>query len=83
METQLKSFLQSSQDPTAVANKVKGAILVASSIIIFAAAHVFHVTLTASDVVTLATEVSGIAGAVWTIYGGILHLVTWFGTVNK
>lgn len=77
---QLSSWLQSSQDPTQVANKVRGAILVASSIIIFLAAAFFHVTLSANDVVSAATEIGAVAGAVWTIYGFILHVVTWFGT---
>ena len=80
---QLKSWLQSSQDPTQVANKVRGAILVASSLIIFAAAGLFHITLTANDVVSAATEIGGVAGAVWTIYGFILPVVTWFGTVKN
>lgn len=78
----LYGALQSSQDPTEVANKVKGAILMASSVIIFGAAHVFGITLSANDVVTLGTDVSGVAGAVWMIYGCILHLVTWLGTVR-
>lgn len=83
MEKELHWLLQSSQDPTAVANKVKGLILMASSAIIFVAGFAFHVHLAASDVLTLATEISGIVGALLTVYGGILHLVTWFGTIEK
>lgn len=83
METQLRTWLQSSQDPTVVANKVKGIILAASSILIFLAAQVFHMTLTANDIIMLATELGTIAGAVWTIYGVILNLITWAGSVEK
>lgn len=83
METELKSFLQSSQDPTEVANKIKGCILAASSIIIFLAAQFFHITLSANDMITLATEIGTLAGAIWAIYGCFLHLVTWAGTVKK
>lgn len=82
METQLKAWLQSSQDPTEVANKVKGAILLASSAIIFGAALFFHITLTANDILTLSTEVGGVAGGIWMIYGCVLNIVTWFGSVK-
>lgn len=83
METELKSFLQSSQDPTEIANKVKGCILAASSLIIFFAAQLFHIQLGANDVITLASEIGTLAGAIWAIYGCVLHLVTWAGTVKK
>lgn len=75
--------LTSSQDPNEIANKVKGAIILASSLIIFIAARFFGITLTANDVVSLATEVSGIVGAVWFVYGSILHLVSWVAEVKK
>lgn len=80
---QLQKWLQSSQDPTQVANKVKGVILMGSSVVIMGAAFLFHIHLSATDVVTLATEISGIAGAVWAIYGCILHLITFIGTVRQ
>lgn len=80
---ELKSWLQSSQDPEQVANKVKGIILLSSSAIIFFAAQFFHLQLTAADIITLSTEIGGIAGTLWTIYGIILHIVTWFGSVRK
>lgn len=83
MESGLRKWLQSSQDPTAVGNKVKGIILAASAIVIFGAAQLFNITLTADDMVSLATEIGTVAGAMWAIYGAILHLVTWFGTVSK
>lgn len=83
MGNQLKAWLQSSQDPTQVANKVKGTILMGSSIVIFTAAHIFHVTISPENIVDLATEIGTLAGAVWAIYGCILHLITTFGTVKS
>ena len=74
----LPNWLSSSQNPDEVANKIKGAILVASSLIIMSAAYFFHITLTASDIVTLATQIGAVAGSVWAIYGAILNLITWF-----
>lgn len=82
MPRKLYGAVASSQDPSVVANKVKGAILAVSSIIIFLAGQFLHITLTAGDVLSLATEISTIAGAVWAIYGCILHLVTWAATVK-
>lgn len=70
--------LTSSQDPEQIANKVKGVILLFSSAIIFLASRLLGVTLTANDIVSLATEIGGISGAVWAIYGSILHLIAWF-----
>lgn len=78
----LKTFLQSSQDPTVIATKVKGAILAVASIIMFLALHLLGITLTANDVGTLATEISTLVGAIWTIYGCVLHLITWWGTIK-
>lgn len=80
---ELRGWLQSSQDPTAVANKVKGLILMASAGIIFVAAQFLHITLTANDVLSLATELGTIAGSIWAIYGAVLHLVTWLGSVKQ
>lgn len=75
--------LTSSQDPNEIANKVKGIVLMSSSVAIFVAARFIGIALTADDMVSLATEVSGIAGAVWAIYGSILHLITWFYQVRQ
>ncbi len=82
METALAPWIQSSQDATQVANKVRGAILFSSSALIFGAALFFHVQLNAADIITLGTELGAVAGAIWTIYGFILHVVTWFGTIK-
>jgi hypothetical protein len=83
MKNQLQGWLSSSQNPDQVANKVRGAILVASSLIIMGAAYLFHITLSASDIVTLATEIGATAGAVWTVYGVVLNIITWIGTVRS
>lgn len=80
MDTELRGWLQSSQDPTAIATKVKGAILAFSSIIIMVGAAAFHLTLTANDVIALATEIGTVAGAIWAIYGAFLHLTKWAGS---
>ena len=83
MQNELVSFLQSSQDPSEIANKVKGGILMVSSLIILTAAAAFHVTLQSSDVASLAAELGTMAGAIWTVYGCGLHLITWWGTIKK
>lgn len=82
MERKLAGILQSSQDPSQVANKVKGTILAFSGVVILVAARIFHITLTADDVVQLAGEIGTLAGAIWAIYGCVLNLITWLGTVK-
>lgn len=69
--------ITSSQNPEEIANTVKGLVLAFSSIIILVAQHFFHLTLTSNDVVSFATEISVVAGAVWTIYGGVLKVLAW------
>ena len=75
--------LTSSQSDTEIANKVKGMILLFSSAIIFLASRFFGLTLTANDLVSLATEIGGISGAVWAVYGSVLHLVAMFAEVKS
>lgn len=77
MEKKYGAFT-SSQNPTEISNRVKGIVLGLSSIIIFLASHFFGITLQASDVVSLATQLSAVAGAVWTIYGFVLSVITYF-----
>lgn len=78
----LKNWLQSSQDPTQVSNTVRGAVLSASALLVFFAAQFFHVTLTASDIMSLATEVGALAGVLWFFYGLIFKGVMYAGTVK-
>lgn len=69
MKPILASWLSSSADPTQVSNTVRGAVLAASAVIIFVAAQIFHITLTANDVIAIGTELGALAGAIWFIYG--------------
>lgn len=78
MEHKKFGALTSSQDPNEIANKVKGVILMSSSIIIFLAAKFFGIQLSATDITSLATMIGAVAGAVWAIYGTVLHLIAWF-----
>lgn len=70
--------LTSSQNPEEIANKVKGSVVLASSVIIFVAARFFNLQLSANDIVSLGTQLGAVAGAVWAIYGAILHLIALF-----
>ena len=74
-DTRKFGALTSSIDPTQVATRVKGAILAGSSIIIFLAAALFHLTLSANDIITLATEVGAVSGAVMTLYGAGMWVI--------
>ncbi len=78
MQTKRFGALTSSQDANEIANKVKGAILGFSSIIIFLAAQFFNIHLSANDIISLATELSAVAGAVWCLYGFALHGIKLF-----
>lgn len=77
-----KGWLASSADPQTISNTVRGAILAASAFIIFAAGQFFHVTLTANDVISLATEIGTLAGAIWFFYGLLMKGVIYSGTVK-
>lgn len=78
----LAGWLASSADPTQVSNTVRGAILALSSIIILIAAQVFHIQLSAGDVISLATEVGALAGSIWFLYGLIFKGTVKMGTVG-
>lgn len=79
MKPTFKGIVASSQDPTEIANTVKGIVLALSSVIVFTVAQFMHITLSANDVMSLATDLGTAAGAVWTVYGLILKLVVFFG----
>jgi hypothetical protein len=70
--------ITSSQNPEEIANTIKGMILAFSSIIILLGTQFFHLTLTANDVSSLATEVGTAAGAIWFLYGLGLKVLAYF-----
>ncbi len=69
MENKKFGAITSSQDPEQISNRIKGLTLACSSIIIFLASQFLHIKLDANDVVSLATELGMVAGAITTIYG--------------
>lgn len=79
MNTSNRRFgaFSSSENPDELANRVKAVILGLSTIIIFIVTHLFHITFTADDVVTLATGVSGMVSAIWLAYGTIKAFIIW------
>lgn len=80
---ELKSWLQSSQDPESVSNTVKGAILSVSAIIIFLAAQFLNLQLTANDILSLGTQLGALAGSLWFFYGLLMKGVVRVGSVRK
>jgi hypothetical protein len=77
MEKKYGAFT-SSQNPQEISNRVKGIVLSLSAIIIFVAGNVFNINLQPNDVTDIATQLGGVVGAVWTIYGAILALIARF-----
>lgn len=67
--------ITSSQDPEAIANKVKGVVLALSSVIAFLVAQLFNVQLSPQDMVGLASSLGAVAGGIWAIYGAGLHIL--------
>lgn len=78
MENQLKSWAQSSQDPTVVANTIKGLVLSGASLITYFTVTFFNITLSATDIANLATNLGLASGAILTVYGLIFKAVMWF-----
>lgn len=78
----LPKWLQSSVDPTEISNRVKGAVLACSSVIILVVTQIFHIGLTGNDVISLATEAGTVAGAIWTVFGSILWLMKWVSSLK-
>lgn len=75
--------LTSSQNPEEIANKVKGAVLLSSSIVIFLVSKLSGIELTVNDMTDVATSLGAVAGAIWAIYGTILHLIAWFYEIKQ
>lgn len=57
-----------------IATRIKGITLALSSIIMLVALQVFHITLTANDVASLASELGAVGGAIYTLYGAGMWL---------
>jgi len=81
METKptLPAYMTSSVDPAKVSSRVSGAVLACSSIIIFLAAQLINIQLTAEDIVGLATQIGAVAGSIVTVKGIIIWIMTKFG----
>ena len=67
--------ITSSTNPEDIAMRVKGITLALSSVIILVAGQLFHVTLSANDVISLATELGAVAGAITTLYGVGIYIL--------
>jgi hypothetical protein len=81
-QPELNPVIRSSTDYTQVSATVRGAIIAASSVIIFFASQFFGFVLTSNDVITLATEVGTVAGAIYFLYGLLKKVVVHFGRVR-
>lgn len=78
MDNRKFGSITSSQNPEEIATRVKGIVLAMSSIIILVAGQFFNVHLSANDVISMATELGAVAGAVTTLYGAGLWLLAKF-----
>ena len=78
MQNRRFGALSSSQDPSQLANKVKGIVVGLSSVIIYLASQFFNIQLSADNIVELGTQLGAVVGGVWAVYGAVLHLIAWF-----
>jgi hypothetical protein len=79
----IPNWMQSSltTTPDIVSNRVKGAVLLSSSVIIFAVAQLFHISIQPTDIVTLATQLGTVVGAIWFTFGAILKFLIYIDGV--
>lgn len=68
--------ISSSTNPTEIATRVKGIVLALSSVIILVASQFFNITLTSNDIITFASELGAVAGAITTLYGAGMWLLS-------
>lgn len=83
MKQKLGAWAASSSNPEEVSNRIKGIVLAFSSVIILVAAQVFHIQLSAADIVSLAGSLGTIGGLIWSLYGAGLVLVRWVAQVRN
>ena len=71
-------LLASSMSPEQVSTRVKGIVLALSSMIILFAGHFFGIKMAPNDILELATQLGMVSGAVWTIFGFIMRVLSTF-----
>jgi len=70
--------ITSSTNPEEISNRVKGITLALSSVVILIASQFFNITLSANDVVEIATKLGAVSGAIWTVYGAGMSVWAYF-----
>lgn len=83
MEIKKFGAITSSTNSEEIATRVKGITLGLSSVIILLAGQLFHIQLSANDIISLGTELGAVGGAIATLYGaGMWIWVKIFKTQN-
>lgn len=72
------ALLASSMSSDQVSTRVKGIVLTLSSIIILFVGHFFGISLKPNDIMELATQLGMVSGAIWTIFGFIMRVISLF-----
>lgn len=75
---ELKNWLQSSQSPEQIANTVRGAVLLASGVIVVIA-HALGLPILDGDVAFAAGQLGAAAGGLWFVFGLIMKGVMFIG----
>lgn len=74
----MKNWLQSSQNPSQVANTVRGAVLAATGALLLGA-RLLNLPFTEADIVELAAQLGAVVGGIWFLYGLLMKLVMFLG----
>lgn len=69
MDNRKFGAITSSTNSEEIAARIKGITMAMSSIIILIAAQFFHIQLAANDMISIASELGAVGGAIWTLYG--------------
>lgn len=67
----------SSENPEQLAARVKAIILASSTLITWAVARFFNITLTPSDIMSLATDAGTLTASIWFVYGLLKQWTIW------